>query len=332
MEKYLRLNRDKRIEIETLFNIGMSFSEIAKKLNCHRSTIYREINRNVDNKLKIYSAIDAQSKATERFSKCRRRKKIYGSLKIKIKKRLKDGWSPEQIAGRLKLENSIKTVSHETIYRFIHFNRFQECGNLYLFLRKKRTRLKRRIDRNAQRKIIYRPPFTDSIHKRPHSANARSRVGHWERDTMMFQGSRKTNLLVIVDRKSRFTKIEKMKSHEALETAKKTEHSLRKDKFKVTTITNDRGVEFRQNFLIDIKSNFIAPIYFCDPYTPGQRGTVENTIGLLRQIFPKDFNINKLTEAKIRKAEKILNCRPRKCLDFFTPEEVIKKSRVALVT
>ena len=156
-----------------------------------------------------------------------------------------------------------------------------------------------------------------SIEDRPQAANLRSQCGHWERD-LMFGKNRKKTVLVIVDRKSRYTKLRLLDNKKAQGV---NEHTKRALTGKVTrSITNDRGNEFMHHK--QLKEEMKVKIYFCHPYTSQERGTNENTIGLVRQFLPKRKELERLTQLQLDWIENLLNKRPRKVLLWKTPEEV----------
>jgi IS30 family transposase len=161
-----------------------------------------------------------------------------------------------------------------------------------------------------------------SIEQRPVESNKRLRLGDWERDCMY--GARGERLLVCVDRKSRLTKITKVVGRTVRDITKLTNKLLQETKRKIHTITNDNGPEFRH------PDGAIAPVYYCHPRRPQERGTVENTIGLIRQYIKRTTDLTLLTNQDIKHVEEVLNFRPRKCLDYKTPYEVFYGKSVAL--
>ena len=192
-----------------------------------------------------------------------------------------------------------------------HANRRR--GRLYRGRKKGGGRLSQRVKRQSK---------TLSIHSRPLIVRKRKRIGDWERDGMY--GAHRQQLLVLTERKSRYTRIGKMgtgKSRQVAELSKEILLSLRK---RVFTITNDNGTEFNDTASLPCK------VYFCDPQKPQQRGTVENTVGLLRQYIKRNTDLDTLTKEEIKSLENKINFRPRKCLDYKTPFEVFFKKKVAL--
>jgi IS30 family transposase len=300
-----------RCQIQAFLQTEISIPAMAKLLCLHKTTIYREINRNGSRDK--YFAKKAQKLTRVRIRRCRRKKIITASLGSKIEGRLVLGWSPEQIAGRLKKENIKTTICPQTIYRYI-----EEHKPLRSFLRRYD---KRGAGRYLQRRNLQRESHL-TIDTRPKIANERGRFGDWERD--LFYAGNKKQLLVCTDRKSRLTKVTKLERGTGVIVQKETIRLLKNAGGKVFSVTNDNGTEFKQNLPIGV------PVYFCKPLKPHQRGTIENTIGLLRQYITRKTDIEKYTEKDIDDIENLINFRPRKCLDYKTPYEVYYNKKVAL--
>jgi IS30 family transposase len=310
---YRRIDYLDRIDLEFYLSQGLNQKQIARRMGFNESTISREIRRN--ELPSQYQAGHAQRLTWQRWHR-RKPKKMDEKLKTQIIKLLKLFWSPEQISHRLRIEGS-KTVSPETIYRFIDRDR-KRGGDLYLNLRRVRKRRKRRFPS----RVPSRQEKLPCIENREQEANDRIRIGDWERDTM-FGTSRKECLLVIVDRKTKYTKLAKLKSKKPDEANQKTIELLKGLPKK--TITSDRGFEFLK--FQSLKEKTRAKIYFCHPYTSSERGTNENTIGLIRQYIPKKVSLDRFTNKEIRRIEDKINSRPRKTLDWRTPNEVFYRDR-----
>jgi IS30 family transposase len=320
MSKYRRVTQEDRIRIKDALDAGLTKSGIADKLGFDKSTISREILRNSGKR--GYRPKQAQEKAETRLEHRSWLRKWAGQLARRVRKLLKKKWSPQQISERLKLEGH-DSVSHERIYQYIADDK-AEGGVLWNNLRYSHKRRKRRFpsqDRRGQIKNAV------SIECRSTAATNRSRVGDWERDTMV-GGERKTAVLVCVERKSRFVRLKKLERKTADRTAKATV-SLLKD-LPCKTITNDRGQEFQAHERVADKLN--VKVYFCHPYASSERGTNENRIGVLRQYIPKRSSLAGVTEYQIRKIETEINNRPMKCLAWRTPLEVLSGQEVALIT
>lgn len=309
LKLYRRVTLEDRYLIDAGLRLGKSRSCIAQELGFHKSTIIREIRRNFSGK--TCTPTNANRRAVLRYRNARKPYKLKDEVARVVLEKLKLGWTPDHIAGRMKNETFF-SLSHQAIYNFT-----KKHPELRVFLKFNRRRGAGRL---LQRKSRIKNGL--SIKERPASANHRSRMGHWERDTAHFKCSKK--LVVMVERKSRFTKIEEVKnlSRSQIYKATKTLYSLKK---KVISITNDNGSEFKDN------ERYKTPIYYCDPLKPHQRGTVENTIGLIRTLTGKLNIINPENQALTKSLETLLNHRPRKCLGYKTPYEVFYNKRVALV-
>lgn len=315
--RYSHLTPKERLIIALGFELNKPFSEIAKVIGRHRSTIFREHKRHATKKYGYCNGV-AEMRYDENRRRCRKRFRIHGSLKLYIENRLKKQWSPEQIVGRRKLENRSR-LSRETIYRFVYRERLQG-GNLYLNLRRGRRKRRRRFPR--YRWDAKRP----SIASRPKVVNSRVRVGDFERDLVVGNRACKDAILTMVDRKSKLVRLEKLRNSSAREAHEATVRAS--NGLRVHSITNDNGHEFAR--FRDTASTLKAKIFFSRPYASWERGTVENTNGLLRQYFPKGTNFNEITNGNLRDVVRRLNKRPRKNLGFATPEEVHFGRSVAL--
>lgn len=316
--KYRQLTSKERYQIEFLIARGKSRAEIARELNRHRSTITRELRRNsLETAFEgiVYDAVPADGLAKDRRTEaCEQRYKVKGKTLEYFEEKIFSGWSPEQIAGRLNIESDAPVVSRSSVYRFIEKDREDMFSKNYCrhlrFFRKKRRKQKRGslVPRGDRR----------SIRERPAACEARMELGHLERD--MMEGVRgKKAVLVIADRKSRRVWL-RLADRNSSSVHRATLTRLKGENFK--TITNDNGYEFLPKSLRKVEGELGAPIYFSDPHSPWQRGTVENCIGLLRQYFPKRKDLTDVTSRELRKVENLLNNRPRKILNFKTPAEM----------
>lgn len=307
MTNYRRVTYEDRCQIQAYLQANMSVAEFSRKLGFHKSTIYRDLSRN--SYRKKYTALAASKRAKERYLRCRRPYKIHGQLEQVVVGLLFADWSPQQIAVRLRAEGM--AVSHETIYQ--HIQRYGTVlkAGLRRFNKRGAGRYRQRKTKLTLNKL--------KIGQRPKAAEDRSRIGDWERDTL-YVANRKL-VLVCTDRKSRYTKLA-VTSYRTKDTSKVTWDLLKR--YPVRSITNDNGPEFRDG------PNMKVSVYYCDPMKPHQRGTVENTIGLLRQYLTRKTDINELTPEKLRSIETAINLRPRRCLDYRTPHEVFYGKSVAL--
>lgn len=313
MQKYQRVALSDRIQIEACLASGLKISEIAKNLGLHKTTIYREIKRNKN--FDRYGALEADERASIRVQSCRRSYKLKGMLLQFTLSKLKVGWTPDQVSNRLKQESSQYRISQQTIYRMVKRLDLEPTHLRFGYKRKG-------FGRTHQRRWSRESDWKLSIHDRPMEAELRLEIGHWERD--LFCAKDKRTVLTLTDRKSRFTIFRKNPNFKSQEVAKLTNKIMRERNLTVKTITNDNGSEF-----FDVKA-IKAPVYFCDVKSPGQRGTVENTIGLMRRFIKKGTDLNKISYQKLQALEDQINLRPRKCLDYKTPYEVFYNKKVAL--
>ncbi len=313
---YSRVTYEDRIKIKLFVQQRKSNSEIAKIIGKDKSTIGRELKRNSGGR--GYRPKQAQAFAEEREELKHLPYVLTEKLKEEITKLLLKKWSPEQISNRLKLEKK-PSASAETIYKFIYTDK-KGGGELWKNLRRSHRSRKRRFPSQERRgKIKDARP----ISKRSMAANERKTIGHWERDTMIGL-DRKSAVLALVDRKTRFNKFIKLNRRLAPKVTAATIKALKG--LPVASITNDRGLEFADHKSCSSKLN--VKVYFCDAYTSSQRGTNENRIGILRQYFPKRTDLRVVSNKMIRKVEFEINNRPMKCLDWKTPYEVMMKKKL----
>lgn len=308
MSHYTHFTIAEREKILFFLAQSKSLGFISKELNRSKSSISREIKRNSDAN-GIYSPSDAQRKYLKRRENCRAKKMLVDELiHHKVQELfLQHQWSPEQISNRLKLENNPIAISYSTIYRGIYAGLLEESPLL-------------KGQRGVARKLRHRGKIRISypIEERPEIANNHGRIGDWEADTVAGQTG-KACLVTLTDRKSRFLlceKVAKKASHEVSDKMIKMLSSQPKE-----TITPDRGKEFAQHSKITNALGGI-PFYFPAPHHPWERGTNENTNGLLREYFPKSMDITDTPDNVIQEKVLELNKRPRKCLNWKTPYEV----------
>ena len=323
-KKNSRLTHKERIQIETLLNENKSKSYIAKTLNRARSTISREVNKWVQSDKDKYSAELANWNAKDDYLNKRNTDKIsiHKKLRIYVFKGLLLQWTPEQIAGKLKLEypnDPIMSISHESIYRYIYTQPQARLNKkLINLLVRKKTR--RRIPKK-RRKIGSRIINQVSIDKRPKHIELRNEIGHWEGDLMIGK-NHKSAIGTIVERKSRYTIIVKLKSKKADEVAKMFSKKLNQlnPLFK-KSMTYDNGIEMAKHEKITQKTGM--KIYFAHPYSSWERGTNENTNGLIRRYLPKGTDFNLINKKQLMIIQEKLNNRPRKIIGFKTPKEIM---------
>jgi IS30 family transposase len=321
---YSHLSLEERRKIADWRAAKMPTSEIADRLGRDASTVYRDLRRNYyDDKelpeLNGYYALNAQD-MYERRRAIHRKMVVHPTLKAAIEDRLKAGWSPEQIAGRMRLERHPIRVSHETIYRFA-YSKDGRAEQFYRHLPEHRKRRRPRGYRRHNRTHIF---DVQSLSHRPESVAARTEFGHWECDLMMFRKEHgKINVTSLVERVSRYTVVmrnEDRQSKPIMESLIKGLAALPADARQ--SITFDRGTEF--SAWRRLKAGIGADSWFCDPQAPWQKGTVENTNNRLRRYLPRSTEPTALTNRYIRSICQRLNSTPRKCLGYQTPAEVFE--------
>lgn len=323
-ESYEHLRYEERLLIRHLWKKKRGVREIARELGRSASTISREVRRNEQFAgTGYYYAHFAQMKANGR------RRRSYGKPRLRTKamqkhveQKLKLGWSPGQISGRLRMEKAGEKVSHEAIYQWIY--RERRDLRKYLCWGRKR-RMKRGHSRRHRKPHI---PGRVSITERPKGIERRGQIGHWECDLAVSKEGR-GSLQVAVERRSRYVLIMRLPNQKSLEVRRALNRRMSRLARRLRrSITYDNGHENveheRVNAVLGTRS------YFCDPYASWQKGTVENTIGLIRRHWPKGSDFNLLPGQEVKRMEKRLNNRPGKCLQFRTPQEVFTKASVAL--
>jgi len=312
---YTQLAREQRYQIYALMKAGHNQSKIAVVVGCHKSTISRELRRNRG--LKGYRPFQADELAFNRQCDAYRARIAWETWQ-QVERLLRQEWSPEQIAGRLKLEKQ-PTVSHECIYLYVYAEK-RRGGTLHCHLRSQKKQRKRYGGYIRRGQI----PNRTSIDKRPKIVASKGRFGDWEADTIV--GARhKGGILCAVERKSKLIRLRKLATKSAAEMKDNTIEVLAPLVAKVHTITVDNGKEFCEHELI--AAGLQARIYFAHPYASWERGLNENTNGLVRQYFPKKYDFARFTDADLQRVEDLLNNRPRKTLGYRTPNEVFFKQR-----
>jgi hypothetical protein len=328
MNHYSHFTLKERELLKHYMDIGLNQSEIAIKLGRNKSSICRELKRN--SLQGSYLPCDAQALYATRRKECRPQKKLDDTVLFQKVKSLflEHQWSPEQIAARLKYEESVYSISFTTIYRAIYSGLFDEPnlsrGNRGC-IRKLRHRGKSRHTKSYEERRG-KIPITNPISERPDAAEKRQRLGDWEADTVAGKTGRAC-LLTLTDRKSRYLLCRKIPKKNA-QCVKQAMIELLKDK-PLQSITPDRGKEFSKHPEVSQQLSLVA-FYFPLPHHPWQRGTNENTNGLLREYFPKTKDIDQsdsYVEAKIEE----INRRPRKCLNWKTPYEVYYSVELHLI-
>lgn len=311
--KYKQITAADRKAVEVLLSEDYSTSQIAKKLGFNRSTICREIkNRSNPNG---YCAFTAQCNYEDCRKSCKKENKLGNSnTQNYVYEKLTAGWSPEQISGRMKLEQRVDYVCHETIYSFIYTNPVWKKDSMYQYLRLGK---KRRVSWKGRKTHKSKIPNRVSIHKRSRIVDKRLEIGHYEGDSVIYPKGKVINTL------------NELKTGRVIftilpdKTAKETKKALVKQlslEDYTKTLTVDNGTEFTHHQSVTKQTG--VKVYFADPYSSWQRGANENCNMLLRGFLPRRHNIDKLTQEELDEIAEELNNRPRKRLGYKTPNEV----------
>jgi IS30 family transposase len=320
---YGQLSLEERVEIYRLHAGGKSQNEIASALDRAPSTISRELRRN-SQPTKVwtggYEPVRAQQLAERRRRwDCRFKLARQPDLRDRVRKSLAMGHSPEQIAGRLALKHGRVIISHESIYRFIYHRTAQKDYWYRLLPRHKLRRGRRRFGGSSGSLIKQRRSITE----RPAEVEGRLTPGHWEADFMMFSRCGQ-GLLVLHERQTRFSMVQRQVDKKAILTARTIARQLAKlPQAMRKTISFDNGNEFAEHHRLH--QTLGVQTFFCDPHSPWQKGGVENSIGRLRRPLPRKTDLNLITATAIKRHVQRLNDTPRKCLDFKTPAEAFSK-------
>jgi IS30 family transposase len=327
---YSHLSSEERYVITYLVLNDLSLREIARQLNRHHTTISREIKRNrptyADDAVYYYDAAQEYADQRKRIAHHWIRKSNT-QLMHYVKCKLMQDWSPEEITGRLIVDypnNELMRVSHETIYLWIYSDAING-GNLHTHLRRFHKKRRKQRHYGSCRGLI---PGRVSISERPEAVATRERFGDWEGDTV--EGAKGSGGIAShVERKSRYLIAAKLSDKTANTMTTASIKAFQRIPKKIRkTLTLDNGKEFSQFKQLEKKTGLC--VYFADPYSSWQRGSNENTNGLIRQYFPKGTNFRDITSKDLAFVVKKLNHRPRKCLNYQTPHEIIYGANGAL--
>ena len=319
MKNYPQLTQEQRYQIKALLKMEHTQTEIAIVLDVHRSTISRELRRNQGHR--GYRPKQAHEKAMQR-----RQHKARTTITLEtwdlIEEKLSMDWSPEQISGWLKRHDQ-QTVSHEHIYQYVYADK-RIGGELHKHLRCQKKRRKRYGSYDFRGRI----PARKGIEMRSDAVELRERLGDWEVDTMIGKSHRGV-LLTLCERKSRFTLLRRV-GQKSADLVARAMIDLLSWVSHLKTITADNGREFAAHQLVS--HSLCTDFFFAHPYASWERGTNENTNGLIRQYLPKQRDLSTVSSDEEIMIMDRLNLRPRKCLDFRTPFEVFFDHSVALTS
>jgi IS30 family transposase len=319
MSKYNHITEAMRQKIEAMLIFSPSQKHVAKAIGISEGGLSLELKRN-RHASGTYSAEYAEAQARKRRKGSKTRTVLTGKVLEYIETKLKEYWSPDQISNAGKLELSPVEVSVESIYEYIYLPE-NKTKKLWKYLRRSRPKRKKKSQRGLKRKGC-NIPNRKSIHKRPEAANQRSRIGDFEGDSVV--GPRSQNdgaIATFNDRASGFLLIGKMERKCKKEMFKAAIHEFDKiPKNKRLTLTLDNGTEFTCHEAITEVTGLEC--YFADPYSSWQRGSNENTNGLIRQFLPKGMSLKEVTQEQLDRIAFLINNRPRKRLAYRTPLEV----------
>jgi transposase, IS30 family len=310
---YHQITSEERYRLAAFRRQGFTPAQIARELKRHRSTIGREIRRNGDYGGRCYRPSKAIEKANGRRTRARSHPRFSLQQLRQVDQLITQKWSPEQISGYLRRHRHLH-ISHETIYR--HIWRDRRCGgSLHRYLR---CAIKQRRKRYGAYDSRGRLAGKRLISDRPTSVDTRACLGHWEIDTVLGKGSRHC-IVSLVERKSGYLMIGVLAARTKEQTSARTIELIRQHPQRFKTITADNGTEFHG--YSDIEAATGVPFYFATPHHAWERGTNENTNGLIRQYLPKNTSMARITQARCNAIADELNTRPRKRHDYQTPAE-----------
>ena len=311
---YHQITFAERYTLGLLRQGGLAPAAIARVLGRHRSTIGREVRRNGTPRDGCYRPQLAEWYARGRRSRSRRNRRFSAAHWARVQTLVRADWSPEQIAGRLRRQREL-VISHETIYRYLWADK-HAGGTLYRHLRGARKQRRKRYGHYdsrgrvaGKRSITTRPPIVD----------ARTQRGHWEGDTVLGASPAGPCVLSLVERKTGYLVVGKLRRRSTAAVNQRAQQLIAAQPHPVRTLTVDNGTEFHAYAALERAT--ATRFYFATPHHAWERGTNENTNGLLRQYFPKGQSMAHLTQADCDRIALKLNQRPRKRLGYRTPEE-----------
>ncbi len=317
-EGYRHLTYEERCQIGALKESGLSDGAIAARLGRDRTSVWRELRRNGGGG--GYSPGEAQGRAEARRGAASGvPRRMTPDRWARVEGLLAEGWSPEQVAGRLRLEGGW-TVGRQWIYERVRADR-KAGGKLFLLLRRRGKRPNWRGGRHSGRGHI---PGRVDISERPEEAGSRERVGDWEADTIIGKGHSGA-VVSLVDRASKYTYLQRVDRRTSAAVSAAMVDLLRPSAAPVHTITADNGKEFAGH--AGVAEALGAAFFFATPYHSWERGLNEHTNGLVRQYLPKGTDLRAVTDAEVRAVQDRLNARPRRVLGYRTPAEVFHEAR-----
>ena len=311
---YHQVTSAERYTLGLLRQRGLPAAAIARLLHRHRSTIGREVRRNRAHSDQTYRPPLADCYARSRRSHSRRNRQFSPAEWAQIQELLHEDWSPEQVAGWLRRFRLLR-ISHETIYRYIWADK-HAGGTLHLHLRGARKQRRKRYGRYDSRGRLAGKRW---ITERPPSVATRRELGHWEGDTMLGDSQAGPCVLSLVERKTGYLLLGQLRQRISAAVNQRAQQLIAAQRHPVRTITVDNGTEFHDFAALEQATG--TEFYFATPHHAWERGTNENTNGLVRQYLPKRQSMAHLTQHDCNRIATKLNRRPRKRLGYRTPEE-----------
>jgi len=318
MQTYHQLTQHERYLIASMRHRRMSVAQISDRLGRHRSTIYREVQRNKSTTDGHYGAEKAHSYAVARCRRCRRKPQYSMEEVSRVEAMLRNWWSPEQVSGVLRRRKGMQ-ISAQTIYRHIKRDK-RRGGDLWRQMRILSKFGRKRYGRQDSRGVL---AGKRHISERPAWVESRRRIGHWEGDTVMSSDMRHC-VLTLVERVTGYVIIKKMTARTKEQACQAAIRAIMGHHRKFKTITFDNGTEFHDYKVLEKHTR--VKCYFATPYHSWERGTNENTNGLIRQYLPKGTSMAHITQRDCDRIQNCLNDRPRKRLGFRTPAELLRRA------
>jgi len=314
MLTYHQITAAERYTLGLLRRRGLHAAAIARILGRHRSTIGREVRRNGTPRDGCYRPQLADWYAGGRRSRSRRNQRFSPAHWMQVQELLREDWSPEQVTGWLRRFHLL-SISHETIYRYLWADK-RGGGTLYQHLRGARKQRRKRYGRYDSRgRLAGKRPIT----RRPPAAETRAEIGHWEADTVLGAGQAGAWVLSMVERKTGYLLLGQLRQRTSAAVNHRAQQLIVAQPHPVQTITVDNGTEFHDYARLERATG--TQFYFATPHHAWERGTNENTNGLVRQYLPKRQSMAHLTQQDCNRIAAQLNRRPRKRLGYRTPEE-----------
>ena len=313
-----QITLEERYAIMGLKKARFSIRAIARELGRAPSTISRELRRNV-RPSGYYTPEVAQQYTVARRRRSRRNTHFSDDEWILVEHLVALDWSPEQVSGWLSL-HGILSISHETIYLRVWHDK-RQGGDLWSHMRQADKKCRKRYRSRDSRGRL---PGKRHISERPAEVETRATIGHWEIDTIKGDSQGTHSALTVVERKTGYLQMGKLARHRAADATAKTVEIIERQPHRFKTITADNGTEFHSHKLVEDATG--VEFYFATPYHSWERGTNENTNGLIRQYLPKRTSMAQVTQEDLDAIAVKLNTRPRKRLGFRTPEECYAQS------